>query len=248
MNRIISILTALLISASYSVNTAPSGANPLEGASAAFVGDSISYGTNFIGGYGKIIGGENNMTVTNPSRGGAALARNVKWSADSEGFRPCIIDMVSGLDGEYDYIIVEGGINDFWNHTPLGSLTADFDGGYDENTMAGSLESIFSDIRNNHPESKAGFVIIHDPFTYDAEDSFERYYEMMKAACDKWSVPYIDLYSRNNAETGVNVKDEAQKKLFFETEKIPGGDGCHPNEAGYRKIYVEPMTEWMKTL
>lgn len=251
MNKIISILiTAVIMTTAYPVddNLPNISENPLEGASIAFVGDSISYGTNYHGGYGKLIGEENNMTVTNPSKGGATLARNVKWTADSEGFRPCIIDMTDELDGEFDYIIIEGGVNDFWNHAPLGEMTADFEGGYDENTMAGGLESMFLKIKENHTESKIGFVIIHDPFTYDAEDGFAPYYEMIKSVCDKWSVPYIDLYSENNMEKGVNVKDDEQKKLYFETENSPGGDGCHPNELGYQVIYVGPMTEWMKTL
>lgn len=250
MYKTISVLMAALLTTSCYVEYGESNVsnNPLSGKTVAFIGDSISYGTNYNGGYGKLIGEENNMTVMNPSKGGATLARNIKWSADSDGFRPCIIDMANGFDAGPDYIIIEGGVNDFWNHAPLGELTADFNGGYDENTMAGGLESIFFNIRNNYAESKMGFVIIHDPFTYDAEEGFAPYYEMMKSVCEKWSVPYIDLYSRNNQEIGVNVKDSEQKKLYFETENAPGGDGCHPNELGYQTIYVSPMTEWMKNL
>lgn len=250
MSKLISMLiVAVVTTTACSVGDIPNtNNNPLDGKTVAFVGDSISYGTNYHGGYGKLIGGQNNMPVTNPSKGGATIARNVKWSEDADGYRPCIIDMVDELEGEYDYIIIEGGINDFWNHAPLGELTADFNGGYDENTTAGGLESMFSRIKENYPESKAGFVIMHDPFTYDAEDGYAPYYEMMKAACDKWDIPYLDLYAQNNTETGVNVKDAEQRKLYFESNDRPGGDGTHPNELGYQVIYVDPMTEWMKSL
>ncbi|MCH5209393.1 MAG: SGNH/GDSL hydrolase family protein [Oscillospiraceae bacterium] len=222
--------------------------NMLEGKSIAFIGDSISYGANWYGGYGKIIGEQNNMIVTNPSIGGATFARNITWSADSEGLRPSIIDMTDKLTDKYDYIIVEGGVNDFWNHVELGALTEGFDGGYDELTMTGAIESTFFRLRENHPESKTGFVIIHNPFTYNAEGDFAPYYEMLKAVCDKWEVPYIDLYAANNAETGVNVKDAEMNKIYFGSESSPEGDGCHPNEEGYRKIYVEPMVPWLKTM
>ena len=250
MSKIISMLIAVVVTTTAcSVGDIPNTNNiTLDGKTAAFVGDSISYGSNYIGGYAKLIGEQSNMIVENPSLGGATIARNVTWSADSEGYRPCIIDIVDGLEGSYDYIILEGGVNDFWNHVPLGELTADFGGGYDENTMAGGLESMFSIIRENHSESKTGFVIIHDPFTYDAEEGFAPYYEMMKAACDKWDIPYLDLYAQNNRENGVNVRDDEQRKMYFETENAPGGDGCHPNERGYQVIYVDPMTEWMKSL
>lgn len=253
-------LITLLIAATVSIaSCAPmhGGTQPAEtsappttlaGKTIAFMGDSVSYGTNFEGGYGKIIGDRENMTVTNVSRGGAAIAHNVKWTADGDSIRPSVIDMTKELDGSYDYIIVEGGINDFWNHTPIGELTADFSGGYDDETFAGAMETIFSELKENHPEGKLGFVIIHDTFTYDAEADFEKYYNMMKSACDKWSVPYLDLYAANNQTVGVNVRDAEQKKLYFGSNDRPDGDGTHPNELGYKTIYVEPMIEWLKNL
>lgn len=250
MTNLLTCIIAFMITASCATAPAPVQEQEpsLEGKSIAFAGDSICYGTNCEGGYGKIIGEQNNMTVTNTGKGGATFARNIKWSEESDGVRPCIIDMTESLDGEYDYIIIEGGVNDFWNHSPLGELTDNFDGGYDENTVAGALESIFFDISNNHAESKAGFVIMHDPFTYDAEEGFAPYYELIKAACDKWEVPYLDLYAANNAFAGVNVKDAQQNRLYFGSERTPDGDGCHPNETGYREIYVKPMTPWLKSL
>ncbi len=222
--------------------------NNLAGKSIAFVGDSICYGSKWEGGYAKIIGEQNNMIVTNSSKGGATFARNVKWTDDSDGYRPNIIDMVSGLEGEYDYIIVEGGVNDFWNGVPAGDIGGGYDGGYDESSMAGGLETIFSIIRNQHGSSKAGFVIIHDPFTYNAEDKFEPYYQMMKDICAKWDVPYIDLYEQNNTDNGVNVKNSETRSLYFGTDSSPEGDGCHPNELGYKIIYADPITTWLKSL
>lgn len=223
-------------------------ASALEDKRVAFIGDSVSYGTNYEGGYGKLIGEQENMIVNNPSRGGASIAHNVKWSADGESIRPSVIDMAEGLEGEFDYIIIEGGINDFWNHAPIGELTMDFEGGYDDETLAGAMETIFSELKENHPESKLGFVIIHDPFTYDAEPDFEPYYEMLKEACEKWEVPYLDLYAQNNPSAGVNVRDAWEKEQYFGSEDRPQGDGMHPNERGYQTIYVEPMVEWLKTI
>ena len=88
----------------------------------------------------------------------------------------------------------------------------------------------------------------HDPFTYDAEGDFESYYERIKEVCDKWDVSYLDLYAKNNSDTGVNVRDDDMRKLYFGTESKPDGDGTHPNELGYQAIYVEPMIPWLKSL
>ena len=163
----------------------------------AFIGDSISYGTNWQGGYGKLIGEQYNMNVTNVSKGGATLADNVHWSENSDGYRPYITDMLDNLDGDYEYIIAEGGLNDFESqHSELGEITDGFSGDFDENTMTGGMEKMFFEIRNDFPNSKVGFVITHDPFTYDAEGNFESYYERIKEVCDKWDVSYLDLYAK----------------------------------------------------
>ena len=199
------------------------GENPLDGKRIAFIGDSISYGTNWQGGYGKLIGEQYNMNVTNVSKG-------------------------DNLDGDYEYIIAEGGLNDFWGHSELGEITDGFSGDFDENTMTGGMEKMFFEIRNDFPNSKVGFVITHDPFTYDAEGNFESYYERIKEVCDKWDVSYLDLYAKNNSDTGVNVRDDDMRKLYFGTESKPDGDGTHPNELGYQAIYVEPMIPWLKSL
>jgi len=180
--------------------------------------------------------------------GGATLADNVHWSENSDGYRPYITDMLDNLDGDYEYIIAEGGLNDFWGHSELGEITDGFSGDFDENTMTGGMEKMFFEIKNDFPNAKVGFVITHDPFTYDAEGNFESYYERIKEVCDKWDVSYLDLYAKNNSDTGVNVRDDDMRKLYFGTESKPDGDGTHPNELGYQAIYVEPMIPWLKSL
>ena len=222
MDKIISLMiTAVMTVTSCSFK----GENPLDGKRIAFIGDSISYGTNWQGGYGKLIGEQY-----------------------SDGYRPYITDMLDNLDGDYEYIIAEGGLNDFWGHSELGEITDGFSGDFDENTMTGGMEKMFFEIKNDFPNAKVGFVITHDPFTYDAEGNFESYYERIKEVCDKWDVSYLDLYAKNNSDTGVNVRDDDMRKLYFGTESKPDGDGTHPNELGYQAIYVEPMIPWLKSL
>ncbi len=251
MDKIITFIISsiLAIGGFASGNADDTSAVSLEGKSAVFVGDSISYGTNYYGGYGKLIGERYGMTVANTSRGGATVASGVPWSADSDGLRPCIYDLLADASGEvYDYVILEGGVNDFWANVSLGEMTDGYGSEFDRTSYAGALEALLNFAKTEFPDSKIGYVIIHDPFTYDAETDFEKYYEMTKAICDKWGVPYLDLYARNNRNTGVNVRDAETRRIYFGSESAPDGDGCHPNEYGYQKIYVEPMAEWMKSL
>lgn len=251
MNRIIALLIAALsvnMGTIFPAGSSTADMNPLAGRSIAVVGDSIGRGDKERGAFGEIIASENNMQITNVSIGGATMAQNVKWSQDAEGFRPCIADRLDMLEGGFDYILLEGGVNDYWSHVQLGELTAGKENNFDTDTFAGGIETLFHNTVTNFPDSKKGFIIIHNPFTYDAEAGFEPYYQMMKDACNKWNIPYIDLYSKNNRQEGVNVRDAQQKQLYFGNTSDPQGDGCHPNELGYKVIYVEPVTEWLKTL
>ena len=203
MDKIISLMiTAVMTVTSCSFK----GENPRDGKRIAFIGDSISYGTNWQGGYGKLIGEQYNMNVTNVSKGGATLADNVHWSENSDGYRPYITDMLDNLDGDYEYIIAEGGLNDFWGHSELGKITDGFSGDFDENTMTGGMEKMFFEIKNDFPNAKVGFVITHDPFTYDAEGNFESYYERIKEVCDKWDVSYLDLYANELGYQAIYVE------------------------------------------
>ena len=146
MDKIISLMiTAVMTVTSCSFK----GENPLDGKRIAFIGDSISYGTNWQGGYGKLIGEQYNMNVTNFSKGGATLADNVHWSENSDGYRPYITDMLDNLDGDYEYIIAEGGLNDFWGHSELGEITDGFSGDFDENTMTVKINPDYQNIIEN---------------------------------------------------------------------------------------------------
>lgn len=217
--------------------------NPLENTTMGFVGDSICYGTNCEGGYAKIISEQNRLTAFNEAKGGSALSRGIPWNEESDAKRPSIIDMLDALPDELDYVIMEGGLNDFWGHAELGETDS-----ADELTYSGALNALFSKAKTDYPNSKLGFVIAHDAFTYDAEERYEAYYQRTKDICDRHGIPYLDLYVLNNKETGVNVKDAEMKKMYFETEERPGGDGVHPNRLGYNEIYVQPMVEWLRGL
>ena len=51
--------------------------------------------------------------------------------------------MLDNLDGDYEYIIAEGGLNDFWGHSELGEITDGFSGDFDENTMTAVWKKCF---------------------------------------------------------------------------------------------------------
>ena len=67
--------------------------------------------------------------------------------------------MLDNLDGDYEYIIAEGGLNDFWGHSELGEITDGFSGDFDEKHNDRRYGKNVFEIRNDFPNSKVGFVI-----------------------------------------------------------------------------------------
>ncbi len=217
--------------------------NPLKNAKIGFIGDSICSGGNFEGGYARIISENYGITAINEALGGSALSRGIKWDENSDGFRPSIIDMLDALPDDLDYVVMQGGLNDFWGHVKLGEIDS-----ADELTYSGALNALFSKAKADYPKSKLGFIITHNAFTYDAEGYYEAFYQRTKDICDKHGISYLDLYSQNNQNVGVNVKDAEMKRIYFESNERPGGDGVHPNKFGYEEIYAKPIMEWLRTL
>lgn len=209
-----------------------------------YEGDSICYGAGYVGGYPKIIGENNNMSTVNYGVAGATIAAGTIYS-DTGTNRHWICRSVSAMQASADYIIFQGGINDYWNGVPLGTITSDYTSTLDDTTFAGALESLFKQAQLKWPGKKMGFIITHKVYTtyYPNPDStskaFENYRTMILKVCDKWSVPYIDLYMLSGLNYGLADIRTAYSK---------DADGCHPNEAGYRQFLVPKLEAWMKSL
>ena len=136
-----------------------------------------------------------------------------------------------------DYIIIEGGVNDYYNRSTeqIGSMTDHFNGGYDTSTFAGGLEQIFYDANNNWKGKKIGFIA-----TFKTADvsGWDTYMELAKQICEKWSVPYVDLFSKGR----LNFRIEQMKNDYSYSQ-----GGLHPNVDGYK--IITPMIEnWLKSI
>ena len=228
--------------------------NKLYGKTALFNGDSICFGAGWRPlksdgsrdwtaptGYAKIIGDENNMTVVNYGAGGATVARGTIYS-DTQEDRHWIGVDVPNMQSEADYIIFQGGINDYWNSVPLGSVTADFSSTLDTTTFCGALENLLKESQLKWKGKKLGFIISHKiTTTYDLanKNKSELYWNKAREICEKWSIPYLDLFNESGLNYGIDT---------IRTTYSSVGDGCHPTEAGYREFLAPKIEAWMKTL
>ena len=128
----------------------------------------------------------------------------------------------------YDYIILQGGINDVFYDTPLGSISNN--SSYDERTFIGGLETYLSTVTSKWNHAKIGYILTYyTPNYYEngrnwSYDTYKKYHDLTIQVLEKWKIPYLDLFD-----------DYYSKLLKVDTRKyLP--DYLHLNEDGYHLI------------
>ena len=215
--------------------------NPLYAKTVLFTGDSICAGfiDNGDGTYGKQYGWaeiikENNPSITmkNYGAGGTTVAT---FDTDTNS----ILQRLDTMHTEYpeaDWIVLEGGVNDCYSsEVELGNVTQDYTSPLDTTTFCGALESLFKKSIEYWPGKKIGFIVT---FKVPTAVNFKSYMDKAKEICEKWSIPYIDLYSKSGLEFNVD---------YIKNNYSYGQGGLHPNVEGY-KIITPKIEAWMKSL
>lgn len=203
-------------------------------------GDSIAYGSGAFGySYAFQYAEKYTLDITSKAVPGATISSGV---ADKSHIAESIIKNVSS---KYDYIFLEGGVNDYYTSAKLGNITSAGTTEFDMNTTCGALESALYYVKNNCPDSHVYFVSIHNVNNIASKKNsigltYSDYRNAIEKICKKYGVTVIDCYN----ESGFNTENESLK--FNYTYKgfgvYPDGDGLHPTESGYREFYM-PIIE-----
>lgn len=222
--------------------------NPLFGKSVIFDGDSICEAnddTNKLGWAGRIAT-RNRMMWNNFALGGGTFTkiagRHVISETDYGNANP-------------DYIIIEGGTNDadiigsiiggsipeqYGSYLPTG-YTDEFS----TSTYCGAIESLFKRLLSTYPKAKIGVIIaqkmgVSNDYTPTGNNR-RAYFETLIKLCEKWGIPYINLWDRGRLNPRLSAYYTADDPGSFYT------DGQHLTPNGY--YVITPMIEeWMKTL
>ncbi|MDF2663891.1 MAG: hypothetical protein K0Q94_6682 [Paenibacillus sp.] len=236
-------------------NPVLSSDNPLAGKRALYNGDSITAGAGWANppatlypksntGWCTEIARRNGMSAAGYAVSGGTIAAETYGSGGSK--RHWICQDIVNMDEKADYIIFQGGINDYWLSVPLGTVTTTYSATLNDTTFCGGLESIFKQAQLKWRGKKIGFIItfkIRGTFDVVGNTKSNPYWEKAREICKKWSIPYLDLFN----SSGLNYElDEIRDQYSLQT--AGAGDGCHPNEAGYKEFLVPQIEAWMKTL
>jgi len=200
-------------------------------------GDSVAYGygSNNIS-FGEIIAKNNNMRLTKVAISGTTFAKR-------DGLTNSILEQVESIDKEYDYIIVEGGFNDYFqraNGVSIGTMPKNINSSRDDKTTYGALDSICLWLKQNYPASKILFVVPHKIMTIAGviDSEFYPYLQAIRDVCEKYSIRYADIALKGGCTP------------FYQSfrDKYFSGDGIHPNLDGYKTFYVPVIESEMEMM
>ena len=211
--------------------------------SAIFVGDSICAAkphnnceSFYYRGWAGRIGEANDMRYCNAGLGGYAVSSVINHVYGQ------IVEQLLEHEGEsYDYVIMQGGVNDAWHKAPVGKVSAEGTApeSFNQATFAGGLEYLFYTAKRLFPDANYGYIMNFPTPTspYGRTADMEEYYAEAKKICEKWNIPYLDLY--HDTDFAYNVLKVDQLVNFY--------DEVHPNAAGYDLLYPK-IEAWMDSL
>ena len=217
--------------------------NILHGKKITLNGDSICYGAGYIGGFIGFIADKYDMTVDNQSVSGSPIADLTSRYENKH----CVVNTVSDMSKDADYVIFEGGYNDWHLWTKIGAITDTMSSDLDTTTFYGALESICRQALEKWKSAKIGFVITHkinDAWRTQKQEgavylTLEGYYKAIRDVCEKYSIPYLDLSRLSRLNTELE---------YYKSTYTYNGDGIHPNQLGYETFYVPLIEKWLMTL
>lgn len=203
-------------------------------------GDSIAYGSGAHGySYAFQYAEKHGLDITSKAVPGATMC------AGTEVKSHIAESIIKSVDDSYDYIFLEGGVNDYYYSAKLGSITTKGTDKFDMNTTCGALEAALYHVTNTCPGSQVYFISVHNVNNISTKKNsvgltYNDYRKAIEAICKKYDVTVIDCYN----ESGLNTANESLKLNYTYNGfgVYPKGDGLHPTESGYSEFYT-PIIE-----
>lgn len=211
--------------------------NKLYGKSLFVAGDSVAFGFGSGGkSYADIIAEKNKMSMKKVAVSGTTIAKR-------DGMANSILEQVQMMDKLYDYVLIEGGFNDYFQKdkgVSIGTMPKNMNSRRDDKTTYGALDSICLWLKQNYPASKILFVVPHKIMTITGviDSEFYPYLQAIRDVCEKYSISYADIALKG----GCTSFYQEFRDTYF------SGDGIHPNLEGYETFYVPRIEAEMEML
>ena len=197
----------------------------ISGLHGLYLGDSLAEAHNYKGWHGEMAE-HYGVTGYNVATGGRALNNNGIFRELSE--------VPKGMD--FDFVLIDGGANDYWSHITVGEVTPVGTTSFDESTPIGGLEKLFYTMSTTYPDAELFFILLYVPNwnTFYKEPYVNEFAPRVRQACEKWGVHLLDL-----------IDNEPFHAEFDVSTGVHTFDGLHANKEGFDVItpYVVSMME-----
>lgn len=219
----------------------------LKGKKVLVFGDSIMFGSGNNGfGVGEYLVKDLGVTCKKYAVGGARVGfkEGKSWIPEQ------VMKAIENRE-EADYIVFDGFTNDCnisegatEPDVPLGEIPYGYECGdvfsltKEGSDFSACFQSVIYTFLTRFPQAKLLFVRPHNMGRRD--DKLQRKYgKRAISICEKWGVPYVDLYR----ESGLNTFIPVHRDMFTcDSYGWGKGDCTHPNAAGYELKYM-PLIE-----
>ncbi|MBQ7934815.1 MAG: hypothetical protein IJ333_00475 [Clostridia bacterium] len=210
-------------------NNAASIGDPLKEKEALFLGDSICEGwknsntgiARFPDAYAGLIAKETGLIATNNGLGSSTL---------SDGNRPVFNQLEQTKKLDFDYVLIQGGINDMSHGKKVGKMSHSYSPDtFDTTTYAGGLEYTIYKAIEYHGDTAAIAYLFTPAFLNHPSGNYSKltqYTDVAAEICEKWGIPFFDLN-----------KNEELIGLLDINNKTHTSDNIHLNGEGYKKVY-----------
>ena len=230
----------------------------LRGKAVLFDGDSIAMGSAATGvgspggrwSYANYIEDTYSINKTNISYAGARFYWPSADSDCSDGTKNCHIipnHLTSTIKNtSYDYIILEGAINDLRHNYAS-----------DSSKYSAELRKYFQTITENSKwaNSKIGFVIVPRP-DYSRQtigvstQGIEEFWQEVQSICDEYSIEYINFFKQTSNDNFIvpnGFNWNFMTTVANDIEDVGSFDGLHPSKGAHR-ILGEHIANWVVNL
>ena len=101
------------------------------------------------------------------------------------------------------------------------------------------MEATIAYAKEHFPMAKLGFIVTYQmPSAQIGRLSdMSAYFAMSKEICDKWGIPYLDLF----------FDEKFNREVLKSETNVHLPDFIHPNSAGYN-LLAPVIEDWMKTI
>lgn len=195
----------------------------------AFLGDSITegYGATDRYGYVDYFREYSGANCVNCGIAGTRIAKQKSITWDHPTFDEDFCKRAREMKGEFDFIIVFGGTNDY------GHGDADFGtfGNRTSDTFYGALHTLYRTLIEKYPTTE---IVVITPIHRADEDVVKNavtglylksYIDAIREVAEYYSLPVLDLYKYSGIQPNIPVVRETFVK-----------DGLHPTDLGHQRI------------